>query len=116
VADRESRPVYETAVGRLCPKCGHPAQACRCSSAEDEAAPEKVTAVLALEKKGRGGKTVTTVAGLPRNRRWVAELGLSLRRACGTGGTVAPGVVELQGDHRVRLRAILAARGIAVKG
>jgi translation initiation factor 1 len=78
--------------------------------------PERITAVLGIERKGRAGKTVTTLGGLPRNRPWVAELAVSLRRACGTGGTVSEGAIELQGDHRARLREVLTARGIAVRG
>jgi translation initiation factor 1 len=72
--------------------------------------------VLRLEKKGRGGKSVTVVAGLPRNDAFLRELASALRRACGTGGTVAEGAVEIQGDQRERLRSTLQARGFHVKG
>ena len=78
--------------------------------------PAKVTAVLRLEKKGRGGKSVTVVAGLPRNEAFLKELCGALKRACGTGGTVAEGAVEIQGDQRERLRELLRTRGFTVKG
>lgn len=78
--------------------------------------PEQVVARLRLEKAGRGGKTVTVVDGLPRNREFLAHLAADLKRACGTGGTAGAGAVELQGDHRARLRPLLAARGFTVKG
>ena len=108
--------MYATGQGRLCPKCGWPADGCRCSSRLDEPVPARLSAVLRLEKKGRGGKSVTVVAGLPRNEAFLRDLAGALKRACGTGGTVADDTVEIQGDQRERLRAALGARGFHVKG
>ncbi len=71
---------------------------------------------LRLEKKGRGGKSVTVVGGLPRNQAFLAALAAELKRACGTGGTAGDGIVEIQGDQRERLRPVLAAKGWVVKG
>jgi translation initiation factor 1 len=78
--------------------------------------PAKIACVLRLEKKGRGGKTVTVVAGLPRNPAFLAALAAELKRACGTGGTATDDAVEIQGDHRERLRALLAAKGWRARG
>jgi translation initiation factor 1 len=78
--------------------------------------PERPVARLRLEKKGRGGKSVTVVDGLPDNEAFLAELAAALKRACGTGGTVRPGAVELSGDVRDRIRPMLLGRGIVVKG
>lgn len=78
--------------------------------------PVKVVAHLRVEKAGRGGKTVTVVDNLPRNRAFLAELAAELRKRCGTGGTAREARVELQGDHRPALRRLLAARGWTVKG
>jgi translation initiation factor 1 len=108
--------VYQTGKGRVCPKCGWPADDCRCSRAGEEAVPPKIACVLRLEKKGRGGKSVTVVAGLPRNAAFLTALGAELKRACGTGGTAADGAVEIQGDQRERLRPLLAAKGWNVRG
>jgi translation initiation factor 1 len=116
VATRDERRVYETGRGRLCPRCGWPADDCRCSAKAEEPVPAKITCVLRLEKKGRGGKSVTVVAGLPRNRAFLAGLAAELKRACGTGGTTADGAVEIQGEQRERLRPLLAAKGYRVKG
>jgi translation initiation factor 1 len=69
-----------------------------------------------MEKKGRGGKTITVVYGLPQNANFLKELSQELKRACGTGGTVVEGGVELQGDLRPRVRDVLAQRGYIVKG
>ena len=113
---RDSRSVYETGRGRLCPKCGWPADDCRCSSRGDEPVPAKVTCVLRLEKKGRGGKSVTVVANLPRNATFLAGLAAELKKACGTGGTATEDAVEIQGDQRERLRPLLAAKGYRVRG
>lgn len=116
-----SRPgtVYSTAAGRTCPKCGWPVADCHCSTSLEQAVPERpgqIVAVLRVEKAGRGGKTVTVVDGLPRNRAFLAELAAELKRACGTGGTAHEASVELQGDHRETLRPRLAAKGWTVKG
>ena len=108
--------MYSSGVGRLCPTCGWPAENCRCSKRFDEAVPERVTARLRLESKGRGGKSVTVVDGLPRNAAFLEELLRALKRSLATGGTVRDGALELQGDRRDALRALLAARGFAVKG
>jgi translation initiation factor 1 len=112
----DSRPVYQTGKGRVCPRCGWPSDDCRCSKAGEEPVPAKVACVLRIEKKGRGGKTVTVVAGLPRNAAFLASLASELKRACGTGGAPQEDTVEVQGDHRERLRPLLAAKGWTVRG
>lgn len=78
--------------------------------------PAKIACALRLEKKGRGGKSVTVVANLPRNASFLAALAAELKKACGTGGTATEDAVEVQGDQRERLRALLAAKGYAVRG
>jgi translation initiation factor 1 len=113
---RDVRPVYETGRGRLCPKCGWPADDCRCSKGGAEAVPARITCVLRLEKKGRGGKSVTVVANLPRNAAFLGALAADLKKACGTGGTATEETVEIQGDQRERLRPLLAAKGFSVRG
>jgi translation initiation factor 1 len=113
---RDSRAVYETGRGRLCPRCGWPQDECRCSSRSAEPVPAKVACVLRLEKKGRGGKIVTVVADLPRNPAFLAALAAELKKACGTGGTATEDTVEVQGDQRERLRALLVAKGFSVRG
>lgn len=111
-----ARTVYSTEHGSMCPECGQPVAACRCGGPADEAVPARVVAKLRMEKKGRGGKTVTVVDGLPRNAAFLRQLVQELKRACGTGGAVADGAVELQGDLRERVRQALTARGFVVRG
>jgi translation initiation factor 1 len=59
---------------------------------------------------------VTVVYGLPQNDAFVKELSQELKRACGTGGSVADGEIELQGDLRDRVREVLTGKGYVVKG
>lgn len=110
------RLVYSTESGSVCPKCGWPRSACRCSKTAEEPVPEKPVAKLRLETKGRGGKCVTVVDGLPRNAAFVESLAKELKRTLGTGGTAREDCVEIQGDHRDRLRPLLSKRGFVVKG
>lgn len=119
MADRSNaRTVYSTGAGRVCPGCGWPEADCKCSRriGPDEAVPARITARLRMEKKGRGGKTMTVVYGLPRNSGFLKELTQELKRACGTGGTATEDGVELQGDLRDRVRDALQKKGYTVKG
>jgi translation initiation factor 1 len=111
-----AKTVYSTETGRACPKCGWPIAQCRCSTNVDQPLPEKIVARLLVEKARRGGKTVTVIDGLPRNQPFLEQLASELKKACGSGGTVAEGRVEIQGDQRERLRELLAKRGWTVRG
>ena len=113
----ERRTVYSTGGGRTCPTCGWPQDNCQCSKrGSSGAVPDRITAKLRIEKAGRGGKTVTVVYDLPRNEAFLKALAGDLKKACGTGGTAGEGTVEIQGDHRDRLRDVLRAKGFTVKG
>ena len=67
------------------------------------------------ETGGRGGKTVTTIAGLVLEEADLTALAKRLKAACGTGGTVKGGVIELQGDHCAAALALLAKEGVKGK-
>ncbi|SRR6478609_6415964 len=118
MSDRNARTVYSTATGGTCVKCGWPQRDCKCSSqfARDEPLPSKIVAKLRMEKKGRGGKTVTVVYDLPDNAAFLKELAGELKRACGTGGSVVDNTVEIQGDQRERVRDVLLKKRWTVKG
>ncbi len=112
-----ARLVYSTDRGRICAGCGWPERDCRCSSrASTASVPQKIVAKLRLEKQGRGGKAVTVIYGLPNNVEFLKALSQELKRACGTGGTVAEDTVELNGDLRERVRELLTKKGWTVKG
>jgi translation initiation factor 1 len=114
-----SRLVYSTDSGRVCPKCGWPINNCQCSktlAGGKEAVPDRPVAKLRMEKKGRGGKTVTVIFGLPNNEEFLKMLCGELKRTCGCGGAVTEDGVELQGELRDRVRAHLQKKGFVVKG
>jgi protein-tyrosine phosphatase len=79
--------------------------------------PKKVAALVRLgrETKGRRGKGVTTVSDVPLDEAGLLELATKLKDRCGTGGTVKDGVIEIQGDQRDRLAAVLEGMGYRVK-
>ena len=113
------RTVYSTATDGKCPVCGWPQRSCACSTRKsqgNEAIPARVVAKLRVEKAGRGAKTVTVVYDLPRNEKFLKDLGQALKRECGTGGTVTEDGIELQGELRDRVRGILQRLGYVVKG
>ena len=114
-----SKLVYSTDRGRICPTCGSPIDNCQCSSRQaraNAAMPDRVVAKLRMEKKGRAGKTVTVVYGLPNNADFLQTLCAELKRACGCGGATTDDGVELQGDLRDRVHAHLERKGYVVKG
>lgn len=108
-----SRPVYSSEQGRLCPGCGRAKSACACRP--DRPAVGDGIVRIRRESKGRGGKTVTVVTGLPLEGEALKLLAGELKRRCGTGGTVKDGTVEIQGDHADLLLAELEKRGYRAK-
>jgi translation initiation factor 1 len=118
MSDPNSRLVFSTSIGRMCPGCGSSKESCRCGTAPHAPAalPRRLTARLRTEKAGRGGKMVTVVDGLPNNPAFLKDLSQELKRVCGTGGAVLDGGVQLQGDLRDRVRTVLIDKGFNVKG
>ena len=103
--------VYSTDGGRMCPACRHPLAACQCAALQSATkASGKVQ--VRLETKGRGGKSVTVVRGLPLAPAALAELGRQLRAACGSGGTAKDGLIEVQGEHVERVLALLRQQAL----
>ncbi|MBM4383831.1 MAG: stress response translation initiation inhibitor YciH [Deltaproteobacteria bacterium] len=100
----DDRTVYSTGKGRIAPKV------------ESPRAPRGDGIVrVRRESQGRGGKTVTTIAGVGASEDKLKELAGELKRLCGTGGTVKDWVIEIQGDHRDKIVAALQQRGHQVK-
>jgi translation initiation factor 1 len=106
--------VYSTDAGRMCPACRRPIAQCVCKQAKP-AAPSDGVVRVSRETKGRGGKAVTVVKGLPLDEAALVKLGQQLKAACGSGGTVKDGVVEVQGDHCDRVIGMLKDQGHTVK-
>jgi translation initiation factor 1 len=78
--------------------------------------PRNITLKLRIEKKGRGGKTVTVVYNLPDNPPYFKTLSKELKKSCGTGGSAKPDSIEIQGDVLDKVRQFLLAKGFIVKG
>ncbi len=104
--DRDSdRLVYSSGRGRIRPAEPEPPRRARGDG----------TVRVRRETQGRGGKTVTSISGVPLADTALSALASELKRRCGTGGTAKDGVIEIQGDHRDLLIAELEQRGYTVK-
>ncbi len=117
----DSELVYSTdpARNQKCLRCKKLKPECICQTLKEIPAPP-FTVVMRLEKAGRGGKTVTVLDRLPRHEKLLDGLSRKLKQQCGAGGTFGVrdghGIIEIQGDVRARVRAILEKEGIPVKG
>jgi len=112
------RIVYSTGAGSLCPNCRRPAPACVCPKGTPGAARPAARAAavrVARESKGRAGKGVTVITGLPLPPAQLEALATRLKKRCGSGGTVREGVIEIQGEHRDAVVAALLELGWPAK-
>ncbi|QVQ27372.1 translation initiation factor Sui1 [Achromobacter deleyi] len=107
--------VYSTETGRMCPLCRQPLAQCQCKQAARATPAGDGVARVSRETKGRGGKSVTLVRGLALDPVALGVLGKQLRTACGSGGTVKDGVIEVQGDHCDRIIEALTKQGHRAK-
>lgn len=122
----DDRLVYSSEAGRICPACGRKVSVCDCrgkgarariAAREEVLAEQKSDGFLRVGRstRGRGGKVVTTIVGVPGGDDARAALAAELKRACGTGGSVKDGVIEIQGEHRDALIRELERRGFKTK-
>lgn len=109
-----SKPVYSCAEGRLCPGCSKPLKQCYCKKSTAIAKRDGIVRVQ-RETKGRKGKGVTLITGIPLSGDALKKLAKALKQRCGTGGTIKDGVIEIQGDHRDLLLEELQKKGWTVK-
>lgn len=107
--------VYSTDTGRLCPDCGCALAACTCKAAARSAVVGDGAVRVQLSTRGRGGKSVTAVRGVALDAPALAVLGKQLRAACGAGGTVKDGVIEVQGEHVELVLGLLLKQGYKAK-
>ena len=113
-----SRLVYSTETGKICPSCQKPVSKCTCKKKKSRSQPNiKIDGIIRVQRevKGRKGKTVTTVSGFQMNADELKNLATQLKRRCGTGGSVKDGVIIIQGDHRETLVTELKTRGFKAK-
>jgi translation initiation factor 1 len=85
------------------------------AQAKADAQKAKDVVRVSRDAKGRGGKTVTVVTGISLPDKDLDALGKQLKAACGSGGTVKDGSIEVQGDHVDRIVALLVAQGYKAK-
>ena len=115
MSNANSRLVYSDEIGPTCRKCGHPLKKCRCNSTPAD--PSKSDGIIRIQRetKGRKGKGVTLVTGIPLAGEELKALAKALKQKCGTGGTIKNEVIEIQGDHRDLLLSLLQEKGWKVK-
>lgn len=111
---KNSRPVYSTESGKLCPGCGQPTDDCTCSGGMLNIEGDGIIRI-SRETKGRKGKGVTLVNGYQGTEEELKAMGKRLKQVCGTGGTVKNGVIEIQGDVRHKIQQELEKAGHKVK-
>lgn len=99
----------------MCPECRRVLAECVCKAVAKVVPGGDGVARVARETKGRGGKSVTLVKGLALDPVALALLGKQLRTACGSGGTVKDGVIEIQGEHCDRVIDALKKHGYSAK-
>ncbi|MBF0407400.1 MAG: translation initiation factor Sui1 [Candidatus Riflebacteria bacterium] len=111
-----SRLVYTSEDKRICPECEKPVASCVCKakSSQQKCDGDGIMRIR-RETKGRGGKTVTTVSGATGTFDQINEIAKKIKKACGTGGTLKDGIIEIQGDHRDFIEKFLVQLGYKVK-
>jgi translation initiation factor 1 len=113
-----SRLVYSTETGKICPSCQKPVTDCSCKKKKSKSQTNmKIDGIIRVQRevKGRKGKLVTTLSGFQINPDELKNLATQLKRRCGTGGSVKNGVIIIQGDHRNTLITELKTRGYKAK-
>jgi translation initiation factor 1 len=101
----------------MCPACRRALKECVCRAGGGGPRGKAADAVVRVgrQTKGRRGKGVTVVTGVPLTGADLTKLAKALKKRCGSGGTVKDGVIEIQGDHRDALVAELTKQGFTVK-
>ena len=110
-----SRRVYSTESGRICPSCEKPLAACACRKKQAPPVPADGVIRIRREVKGRGGKTVTVASGFQLDDDRLKQLAAELKRRCGTGGSAKNSEILIQGDHREAVLAALKKKGFAAR-
>jgi translation initiation factor 1 len=108
------RLVWSGKTGGNCAQCAKRLDRCKCAEKRNRPASDGIVRIK-REVKGRRGKTVTTISGIPLPDDELRELASKLKQRCGTGGSVTDGVIIIQGDHRSLLQPELEKLGYQIK-
>jgi translation initiation factor 1 len=118
----DNRLVYSTETGRICTGCGKPVSGCVCKKRKKANPPKQSSQFpddgiirIQREVKGRKGKTVTVVFGVPLDAHDLKKFAKTLKSRCGAGGSVKEGLIIIQGDHRQTLLGEIKKLGYKVK-
>ncbi|MBO4502081.1 MAG: stress response translation initiation inhibitor YciH [Candidatus Methanomethylophilus sp.] len=93
-------------MSEICPKCGLPKELCMC----EEIAREQQSVRISIDSR-RYGKTVTVIDGIDGNDIDIVDLAKTLKSRCAAGGTCKDGRIELQGDHKKKVKLVLEEMG-----
>lgn len=115
MSNSNSRLVYSDETGSTCRKCGQSLRKCQCNNKSTNNDKSDGIVRIQRESKGRKGKGVTLITGIPLAGDELKALAKSLKQKCGTGGTIKNGIIEIQGDHRELLLSLLEEKGWKVK-
>ncbi len=96
-------------MSNICPKCGLPKELCVC----EEIAKEQQKIEISVDKR-RYGKMMTIVEGINSSDLDIDALITKLKKKCANGGTIKEGKIELQGDHRTKVKETLEEMGFTV--
>ncbi len=113
-SDKDVRLVYSTEHGKSCPACNQAMAKCVCRKKKSAPSGDG-TVRVGRATKGRKGKGVTLITGLPLDHKTLQKLAKQLKQRCGAGGTLKDGIIEIQGDHRDLLVEELKKQGYAAK-
>ena len=97
-------------MSEICPKCGLPTEICVCEDIAREH--QKIT--IAVDQR-RYGKMMTVVDGINPHGLDMNALISNLKSICACGGTIKQGKIELQGDHRTKVKETLEKMGFIVE-
>lgn len=109
------RLVYSSDQPLLCPLCKRKRNKCKCEPEQSDRVVEDSVIRVRREIKGRGGKVVTVITGLPLTQNEMKELLSHFKQLAGCGGTTKNACLELQGDRVSLVIEELARRGFAAK-
>ncbi len=97
-------------MSEICPKCGLPTEICVC----EDLAREQQKIIISVDKR-RYGKMMTIVDGINSHELDIDSLITKLKKKCASGGTIKDGRIELQGDHRSKVKETLDDMGFIVE-